>query len=30
MDQTLVASIRKNLDTKSTKELRQDYEGSDR
>src|SRR5215207_6341572 len=29
MDQTLVASIRKSLGTKSTEELRQAYEGSD-
>jgi hypothetical protein len=29
MDQTLVASIRKNLESRSTEELRQAYEGGD-
>ena len=30
MDQTIVAAIRKDLETKSTAELRQAYEGGDR
>src|SRR2546421_435178 len=30
MDQTLVASIRKNLESKSTEELRQAYESTDK